>query len=64
MMNLQPLNVMDYYKIRETIAESGKTRINDMVAYIKGRYPDADAKLVRSTARELAAEIKRSMRYH
>jgi predicted SnoaL-like aldol condensation-catalyzing enzyme len=54
---------MDYYKIRETIAESGKTRINDMVAYIKCKYPNADVKLVRSTARELVAEIKRSLRY-
>jgi hypothetical protein len=49
---------MDYYKIREIIAESGKVKVNEIISYFKSKYPSADIRLVRETAKELVKEIK------
>ena len=49
------------FEIRKMIAESGKMRINDAVAYVMRRMPDADKKMVRAEAKELIAEAKRYM---
>jgi len=49
------------FEIRKMIAESGKMRINDVVAYVMQRMPDADKKMVRTEAKEMIAEAKRYM---
>jgi hypothetical protein len=49
------------FEIRKMIAESGKMRINDVVAYVIQRMPDADKKMVRTEAKEMIAEAKRYM---
>jgi hypothetical protein len=36
-------------------------RINDVVAYVIQRMPDADKKMVRTEAKEMIAEAKRYM---
>ena len=46
-------------KIREIIAESGKMKIADVVAYFKSRYPKADMKIVREEAKEIIEEAKK-----
>ena len=46
-------------KIREIIAESGKMKIADVVAYFKSRYPKADMKTVREEAKEIIDEAKK-----
>ena len=50
---------MNEFEIREALAESGKTRVNDMMAYLKhwhaGKY---DVRLARKIAKELVAEMK------
>jgi|DEB0MinimDraft_10_1074344.scaffolds.fasta_scaffold19037_2 hypothetical protein len=46
-------------EIRKMIAESGKLRIGEAVAYVMRRMPDADKKLVRAEAKEMIAEAKR-----
>jgi hypothetical protein len=48
---------MDYYKIREIIAESGKCKVSEIVSYFKSKYPSADIRLVRETAKELVKEL-------
>ena len=48
-------------EIRKMIAESGKLRIGEAVAYVMRRMPDADKKMVRAAAKELIAEAKRYM---
>jgi len=47
------------FEIRKMIAESGKLRIGEAVAYVMRRMPDADKKLVRAEAKEMIAEAKR-----
>ena len=47
------------FEIRKMIADSGKLRVNDAVAYVMRRMPDADKILVRAEAREMIAEAKR-----
>jgi len=47
------------FEIRKMIAESGKLRIGEAVAYVIRRMPDADKKLVRAEAKEMIAEAKR-----
>ena len=49
------------FEIRKMIAESGKMRVNEAVAYVMLRMPDADKKMVRAEAKELIAEAKRYM---
>ena len=49
------------FEIRKMIAESGKLKINDAVAYVIQRIPDADKKIVRAEAKEMIAEAKRYM---
>ena len=49
------------FEIRKMIAESGKMRINDVVAYVMLRMPDVDKKMVRTEAKEMIAEAKRYM---
>lgn len=48
-------------KIRQMIAESGKMRVADAVAYVMIRIPDADKKAVTKEAKELIAETKKYM---
>ena len=48
-------------KIRQMIAESGKIRVADAVAYVMHRIPDADKKAVTKEAKELIAEAKKHM---
>jgi len=50
---------MNVWKIRETIAESGKMTIKDVVSYFKNRYPDADLAIVKAEAKEMIAEMKK-----
>lgn len=50
---------LDYFGIRECIAESGKSKVSDMKAYVLHRYPNVDKKLLASTAKELSDEIKK-----
>jgi hypothetical protein len=49
------------FEIRKMIAESGKMRVNEAVAYVMHRMPDADKKLVKAEAKELIAEANRYM---
>lgn len=46
-------------KIREMIAESGKMRVTEAVAYVMARIPDADKKMVRVEAKEMITEAKK-----
>lgn len=55
---LNPYTDMNYYKIRETIAESGKFKVNEILSYFKAKYPEVDTRLVRETAKELLKELK------
>jgi hypothetical protein len=49
------------FEIRKMIAESGKMRVTEAVAYVMRRLPDADQKMVRTEAKEMIAEAKRCM---
>ena len=53
---------MDTFKIREMIAESGKLRINEAVAYVVMRMPHADKRVVRNEAKEIITEAKRFLK--
>ena len=55
-------NKMDTFKIREMIAESGKLRINEAVAYVMRRMPEADKKVVKTEAKELITEAKKFLK--
>ena len=48
-------------KIRQMIAESGKMRVTEAIAYVMIRIPDADKKVVTKEAKELIAEAKKHM---
>ena len=47
--------------IRQMIAESGKMRVAEAVAYVMHRIPDADKKVVTKEAKEMIADAKRYM---
>lgn len=49
-------------KIKQMIAESGKMRVAEAVAYVMHRIPDADKKMVTAVAKEVIIESKRYMR--
>ena len=56
------MSTLSVYEIREIIAESGKMRINDVMAYFKARYEGRyNSKIVRQEAKEMIAEAKRYM---
>jgi hypothetical protein len=40
-------------EVRQMIAESGKTRLADMVNYVIGRNPLTDIKMVKAEARDI-----------
>ena len=46
-------------KIREMIAESGKMKVSEAVAYVMRRIPEADKKVVAREAKEMIAEAKK-----
>lgn len=48
-------------RIRQMIAESGKMRVAEAVAYVMHRIPDADKKAVTKEAKELIKEAKKYM---
>ncbi|NQX83972.1 MAG: hypothetical protein HRS57_02135 [Mycoplasmataceae bacterium] len=49
-------------EIREMIAESGKTKITDVMVYLERRMKKPyDVKLARKNARELIKEMKKYM---
>lgn len=48
-------------KIRQMIAESGKMRVKEAVAYVMIRIPDADKKVVTKEAKDLITEAKKYM---
>jgi len=51
--------MMDEFKIREAIAESGKMTVRDIMSYLKHRHEGKyDVKLARKNAKELVAEMK------
>ena len=45
--------------VRQMIAESGKMKVADAVAYVMARVPYADKKAVTREAKELIAEAKK-----
>ena len=45
-------------KIRERIAETGKTKIKDIVAIFKSRYPEVDIKTVKAEAQDILKHLK------
>jgi hypothetical protein len=45
-------------QIRQAIAESGKSRISDVVNYFKMKYPAANLKQVREEAKDLLKHLK------
>ncbi len=47
--------------IRQTIAESGKMRVADVVSYVMAKMPNANKKEVTAQAKELIAEAKKYM---
>lgn len=50
---------LDMWKIREAIAESGKTRIGEIMSYLKYRYDGRyDVKMAREQAREMVKEMR------
>jgi hypothetical protein len=49
------------FEIRQMIAESGKMRVAEAVAYVMHRLPGADKKMVTAEAKEMIAEAKRYM---
>jgi hypothetical protein len=53
-MNIKP----NSDQIRQIIAESGKSKIKDVVSYFKARFPAADLKQVREEARDLLKHLK------
>jgi hypothetical protein len=48
-------------KIRQMIAESGKMKVSEAVAYVMTRMPEVDKKVVTKEAKELIAEAKKYM---
>ncbi len=46
-------------KIREMIAESGKMKVTDAVAYVMRNMPEADKKEVTREAKEMIADAKK-----
>jgi hypothetical protein len=52
---------MTVQKIRETISESGKMKVPDILDYFKRFAPDADLKIVKEQAKEMIKEAKRFM---
>lgn len=46
-------------RIRQMIAESGKMKVSEAVAYVMTRIPNADKKLVRVEAKEMITEAKK-----
>ena len=46
-------------KIREMIAESGKMKVSEAVAYVMRRIPEADKKVVTKEAKEIIAEARK-----
>lgn len=52
---------MTVQKIRETISESGKMKVSDILNYFKKVAPDADLKIVKEQATEMIKEAKRYM---
>jgi len=53
---------MSEMKIREAMAESGKTRVNDLMKYMKAHYAGKyDIKVARENAKELVADMKKYM---
>jgi hypothetical protein len=52
---------MTVQKIRETIAESGKMKVSDVVNYFKRFAPEADIKIVKAEAKEMIREAKKYM---
>ena len=54
---------MDEWKVREAMAESGKTRVNDLMKYMKAHYAGKyDIKAAKISAKEIVAEIPKDMR--
>jgi hypothetical protein len=53
---------MDTFKIREMIAESGKLRITEAVAYVVMRMPEADKRVIRNEAKEMITEAKKFLK--
>ena len=48
------------FKIREMIAESGKLKVTDAVAYVMRKLPNADKKEVTNEAKEMMKVDKKS----
>jgi len=48
--------------IREMIAESGKMKVTDAVAYVMVRVPNADKKEVTREAKEVISESKKYLK--
>jgi len=46
-------------KIREMIAESGKMKIGEAVAYVMRKMPDANKKMVTENAKEMISEARK-----
>ena len=46
-------------KIREMIAESGKMKVTDAVAYVMRNMPEADKKEVTREAKEMISDAKK-----
>jgi hypothetical protein len=53
------LKTKDMSKIREMIAESGKMKVTDAVAYVMRNMPEADKKEVTREAKEMIADAKK-----
>ena len=54
---------MSEREIREAICESGKTKVSEMMNYLKNRYDSQyDIKVARANAKEIAADIPKECR--
>jgi hypothetical protein len=53
------LKTKDMSKIREMIAESGKMKVTDAVAYVMRNMPEADKKEVTREAKEMISDAKK-----
>jgi hypothetical protein len=53
-MNIKP----NSDQIRQIIAESGKSKIKDVVSYFKARYPRADSYVIQSVREEARDMLK------
>lgn len=53
------IRIMNIFKIREIIAESGRLKVKEVLEYFESLHPQADPKIVEEQAKEMIKEAKK-----